>query len=153
MTVDAGYYDEDKKKKPDYNISAARDDLYLVPSPQQTAAVLDFLTRNAGNLKDKKLEYFWTDDVDGYLPVSDFESGWGQGFEARFVNEPDLWVCGKPEIRHLVVSSDPDHLRKVKFEEVAFIHPVTLPSPAARGMGGGAAINTLLEMDSMLGTL
>jgi hypothetical protein len=34
MTVDAGYYDEDNKKKPDYNISAARDDLYLVPSPQ-----------------------------------------------------------------------------------------------------------------------
>jgi hypothetical protein len=152
MTVEAGYYDEKKQYQRDGFISAAKDGLYLAPMPGQAAAVLDFLTKNAASLP-KNLEWFASDQVTGHQagrPVSDFVSGVSQGFEAKFVNEPDLWVRGKPEIRYLVVSSRPGHLRKVKFEEVAFIRPVS--TPAARGTLG-AARKTLLEMDGVLGTL
>jgi hypothetical protein len=156
MMVDAGYYDEKGDYALDVHISANHGDLYLTPRQPQAGAVLDFMKKNADKFKNQASGDDMIYNYPGHPTVSEFEPGQSNGCTAKFVNDEDLIkISGRTEIRHLVVFSRPDHLRKVKLEEVAFIRPTTaVPSYEGLHQGGGAvASRTLLEMDSVLGTL
>ena len=154
MMIGADYY-VGVESRTDGNISSAHEDLYMAPMPQQAAAVFDFLMQNAGKFEDN-LETFYSANSGGHN-ASSFLEGYNGQFTAVMKEGRELG--GHVDAQHLVVYSRPDHVRKVRFSEVAFMRPVVAPrmgradSRDAPGRAPAAGASRLESMKTLLTTL
>ena len=152
MMVSADYYVDGISRK-DHHMSASSDNLYMAPRPEQAAAVLDFLEKNADLFQQDKLsDSFGSHDYNGGKNAIDFVHGHDETKNFTAVMKEGRDVGAHIDGQYLVVFSRPHHVRRVKFVEVAFIRPVSLPASAARSRGPGPS-KALLVMGSMLETL
>lgn len=162
VMVSADYYVDGNPRR-DSNISAAGMDLYMAPMPHQAAAVMDFLQKNADKFTEDLSTQFSSFDYNGGRYARDFEQGQHAQFRAEMKEGRE--VGGHVDAQHLVVYSRPNHVRRVKFVEVAFMRPV-LPDNLRSQIGrvrrdqeaglarrDGAAGGTFGAMHSLLETI
>jgi hypothetical protein len=159
MMVSADYYVEGTSRR-DNNISASSDNLYMAPLPEQVAAVMDFLQKNADKLKDELSNGFGSFDYNGGLIASDFVDGHDRNFTAAMKAACD--VGGHVDGQYLVVFSRPHHLRMVKFDKVAFFPPADMhrsrstrggPDAGAAQTSRGGGAGTWGTMRTLLDTM